>query len=97
MERQPAVYILASKYRGTLYIGVTSNLVRRVWEHRNNVVPGFTQKHKVHRLVYYEFFLEMYDAISREKQLKAGSRRIKITLIESINPEWNDLYFKICR
>jgi len=97
MDRQPAVYILASKYRGTLYVGVTSNLVQRIWEHRNNVVPGFTQKYKIHRLVYYEVFEVMYDAISREKQVKAGSRKKKIALIESLNPEWNDLYFKICR
>ena len=97
MDRQPAVYILASKYKGTLYIGVTNNLARRIWEHRNNVVPGFTQKYRIHRLVYYELFGEMYDAISREKQLKAGSRKKKIALIESLNPEWNDLYVEICR
>ena len=96
MDRQPAVYILASRYKGTLYIGVTNNLVRRIREHRHNLVPGFTQKYKVHRLVYYELFGEMYDAISREKQLKAGSRKKKIALIESLNPEWNDLYFEIC-
>ena len=97
MDRQPAVYILANKYKGTLYTGVTSNLARRIWEHRNNVVPGFTQKYRVHRLVYYELFEVMYDAISREKQLKAGSRKKKIALIESLNPEWNDLCFEICR
>ena len=97
MDRQPAVYILASKYKGTLYIGVTNNLARRIWEHRNNVVPGFTQKYRIHRLVYYELFGEMYDAISREKQLKAGSRKKKIALIESLNPEWSDLYVEICR
>ena len=96
MERQPAIYILANKYRGTLYVGVTSDLIQRVWEHKNNVVPGFTQKYNVHRLVYYECYGDMYDAISREKQLKAGSRLKKIALIESINPEWNDLYFEIC-
>jgi putative endonuclease len=97
MEGQPAVYILASKYNGTLYIGVTNDLVRRVWEHKNNVVPGFTRKYQVHRLVYFECFEEMYEAISREKQLKAGSRRKKIALIESVNPEWKDLYFEICQ
>lgn len=96
MNKQPAVYILASNYNGTLYIGVTNDLTRRVWEHKNNVVQGFTRKYQVHRLVYYECFEEMYDAISREKQLKAGSRRAKIALIVSMNPEWNDLYPGIC-
>jgi len=64
MGRQPAVYILASKYNGTLYIGVTNDLVRRVWEHKNNVAPGFTQNYQVHRLVYYECYEEIFDAIS---------------------------------
>lgn len=96
MNRQPYIYILANKYHGTLYIGVTNNLIRRIWEHKNNVVPGFTRKYCVHKLVYYEYFETMYDAISREKQLKAGSRKRKIALIESTNPGWRDLYSDIC-
>ncbi|UUZ76173.1 GIY-YIG nuclease family protein [Polaromonas sp. P1(28)-13] len=71
---QPAVYILASQPRGTLYVGVTSDLIQRVWQHKNNLAEGFTQKYGVHTLVYFELHATMYDAISREKQLKAGSR-----------------------
>ena len=96
MDWLPAVYILANKYRGTLYVGVTSDLPRRLWEHKNNVIPGFTNKYNIHRLVYYECFEDIYEAISREKQLKAVKRWKKITLIESLNPDWNDLYFEIC-
>ncbi len=89
---QPAVYILASQPRGTLYVGVTSDLVARVWQHKGNLVPGFTQKYDVHTLVYFELHSTMYDAISREKQLKAGSRAKKVRLIEAANPDWQDLY-----
>ncbi len=94
-EKQPAIYILASKQNGTLYTGVTSDLVRHVWEHKNNFVEGFTHKYHVHMLVYYELHATMEAAISREKQIKAGSRQKKIRLIESLNPEWNDLYAAI--
>jgi Predicted endonuclease containing a URI domain len=90
--RQPAVYILASKRNGTLYTGVTSDLVTRVWQHKNNLVDGFTQKHAVHDLVYYELAGEMVAAIAREKQIKGGSRAKKLALIESMNPDWRDLY-----
>ena len=90
--KQPAIYILASRPNGTLYVGVTSDLVQRVWQHKNNVVPGFTAQYGVHDLVYFELLESMPDAIHREKQLKAGSRRKKIALIESMNPEWRDLY-----
>ncbi len=92
MIRQPAIYILTNKKDGTLYTGVTSNLTRRIWEHKNRITHGFAAKYKLTRLVYFEVFDEMYEAISREKQIKAGSRKAKIKLIESINQEWKDLY-----
>jgi putative endonuclease len=90
--KQPAVYILASKRNGTLYTGVTSNRVKRIWQHRNGVVDGFTQKYSVHSLVYYELAEEMAVAIAREKQIKGDSRAKKLAMIESMNPEWRDLY-----
>ncbi len=77
---------------GTLYVGVTKDLLRRVWEHRNNLVEGFTEKYKLHNLVYYEFHEDIREAIKREKQIKAGSRRKKLDLINKINPEWKDLF-----
>ena len=89
---QPAIYILASQPRGTLYVGVTSNLIQRVWQHKNNLVEGFTRQYAVHTLVYFELHATMVDAISREKQLKAGSRAKKMALIEWLNPTWGDLY-----
>jgi putative endonuclease len=92
MEKQPAVYILASKQNGTLYIGVTSDLSKRTWIHKNDVVEGFTRKYGVHRLVYYEMYPDMMSAILREKQLKKWNRTWKLELIESKNPGWNDLW-----
>ena len=89
---QPAVYILASQPRGTLNVGVTSDLVQRVWQHKNNLAEGFTRKYGVHTLVYFELHATMHDAISREKQLKAGSRAKKLALIEAMNANWHDLY-----
>ena len=89
---QPAIYILANKAHGTLYVGVTSDLIQRVWQHKNNLADGFTQKYGIHMLVYFELHATMFEAISREKQLKAGSRAKKVALIESMNPSWNDLY-----
>jgi len=89
---QPAVYILANQAHGTLYVGVTSDLTARVWQHKNNLADGFTQKYGVHTLVYFELHATMYNAISREKQLKAGSRAKKVALIEATNPSWLDLY-----
>lgn len=86
------VYILASSRHGTLYIGVTNNLVRRVFEHRTDSHPGFTAKHQLHRLVYFERHETMPLAIAREKQLKKWNRDWKIRLIEENNPDWNDLY-----
>jgi putative endonuclease len=91
-EKIPCVYILASERNGTLYVGVTSNLLKRVWEHKNDVVEGFTKRYSIHTLVYYEVGPSMESAICREKQIKAGSRKKKIALIESMNPEWKDLY-----
>lgn len=90
--KQPAVYILASKRNGTLYTGVTSDLLKRIWQHRNKVIDGFTQKYSVHMLVYYELADEMTAAIAREKQIKGGSRAKKLAMIESMNPGWRDLY-----
>ena len=95
MEKQPYVYILASKKNGTLYIGVTSNLIQRIWQHKNNQVEGFTKKYNVHTLVYYEQHEVMESAITREKQMKKWKREWKIKLIEKGNPQWEDLWFKI--
>ncbi len=95
MEKTPCVYILASKRHGTLYIGVTSDLVKRVWEHKNNFVQGFTKKYEVHSLVWYELCGDMETAILREKQLKKWNRQWKVNLIEKINPDWRDLYSEI--
>lgn len=92
MEKQPAVYILASKYNGTLYIGVTSNLIQRIWQHKNDLVEGFTEKYGVHALVYFELHGDMPTAIQREKQLKKWDRQWKIDLIEKTNPMWKDLW-----
>jgi putative endonuclease len=92
MKKQPAVYILASKRNGTLYIGVTSDLVKRVWEHKNNLVAGFTRRYGIHQLVWYEIHETMESAITREKRLKNWKRQWKIELIESNNPNWLDLY-----
>ena len=92
MHRQPAVYILANKRNGTLYTGVTSNLVKRIWQHKNNLTAGFTARYGVRQLVYFELCDDMLSAISREKQIKGGSRRRKLELIEAMNPQWRDLY-----
>ena len=89
---QPCVYILASERNGTLYIGVTSDLVKRVWEHKSDFVDGFTKQHQVHDLVWYETSESMESTITREKQLKEWKRQWKIDLIEKTNPYWNDLY-----
>ena len=93
--KQGFTYILFSKRNGTLYVGVTSNLLKRVYEHKNNLVDGFTKRYNVDKLGYYEVFPSISGAIAREKQIKGGSRKDKITLIESTNPGWNDLYCEI--
>lgn len=95
MEKQPAIYIMANQRNGTLYTGVTSNLVKRVWEHKQDLVEGFTHRYAVHMLVYFELAETMEAAIAREKQIKAGSRKKKLNLIEIMNAEWNDLYGSI--
>lgn len=86
------VYILANKRNGTLYIGVTSDLIKRIYEHKNNIIKGFTQKYNIHNLVYYEQTLDVATAIQREKNLKKWRRKWKLDLIEKINPNWQDLY-----
>ena len=92
VNKRPAVYILASKRNGTLYIGVTSDLVKRIWEHNNDLVEGFTKSYGVHRLVWYELHESMESAVTREKQLKEWKRQWKLELIEDTNPNWLDLY-----
>lgn len=89
------VYILASKKNGTLYIGVTSDLIKRVFEHKQGQVEGFTKKYNVNRLVYYEKVDNTEEAIKRERRLKKWKRNWKIELIEKENPEWNDLYYEL--
>jgi putative endonuclease len=95
MSRSPAVYILSSGKKGTLYIGVTSDLPQRVWQHREDLVEGFTKKYGVHRLVYFEQHEDMEEAILREKQIKKWNRAWKVRLIEAANPNWRDLYPEI--
>jgi putative endonuclease len=94
--KQACVYIMASSRHGTLYVGVTSNLPQRVWQHREGVVEGFTSRHGCKLLVWYEVHATMEYAILREKQIKGGSRKRKLALIESGNPLWRDLFAEIC-
>jgi len=95
MEKQPAVYIVASGRNATLYTGVTSNLVGRTWLHREHVLEGFTQRYGVVKLVWYELHGDMHSAITREKQIKKWNRAWKVELIEKSNPYWNDLWDEI--
>ena len=95
MEKNPCVYMLASERNGTLYIGVTSDLVNRCWEHKSDLVDGFTKKYEVHHLVYFELHEDMTSAILREKQLKKWRREWKLRLLEEQNPQWNDLWSEI--
>jgi putative endonuclease len=95
MSRTSYTYIMASMRNGTLYVGVTSNLVRRVYEHRHDLVDGFTRKYRVHMLVYFEQHLDIREAIRREKRLKEWPRKWKLSLIEKHNPRWLDLYPEI--
>ena len=90
--KQPAVYIVASRRNGTLYTGVTSNLPQRAYQHREGMLSGFTARYGCKTLVWYELHSRMHDAIAREKQIKAGSRGKKLALIETLNPDWRDLY-----
>ena len=95
MTKVPCVYIMASKRNGTIYVGVTSNIVQRVWQHKNNLVEGFSQRHNTHTLVWYEIHDNMESAIVREKRLKDWHRRWKLRLIERDNPQWQDLYLDL--
>jgi putative endonuclease len=92
VTRQPAVYVLASRRNGTLYTGVTSDIVKRVWEHKNDSVEGFTKRYGVHLLVWFELHETMESAIRREKAIKGWQRKWKLDLIEQSNPDWTDLY-----
>jgi len=92
MTKIPAVYILASRKHGTLYASVTSNLVKRIWEHKNDAVEGFTKRYGIHMLVWYEQHETMESAIAREKAVKEWKRDWKVKMIETSNPKWNDLY-----
>ena len=93
--KQPYVYIVASRRNGTLYVGVTSDLPKRAYEHREGLVDGFTKKYGCRLLVWYELHETMLEAITREKQIKAGNRAKKIALIEGLNPEWQDLFDRL--
>jgi putative endonuclease len=95
MEKNPAIYILASRRNGTLYIGVTSDLIARISEHKQDLIDGFTKRYGVHTLVHFETFDDMDAAIRREKQLKKWPRARKLALIEASNPEWRDLYWEL--
>ena len=92
MMRKPCVYVLASRRNGTLYIGVTSNLAERVWQHKNGLLEGFTKRYGVHVLVWYEVHETMGSAVARERALKEWNRAWKLRLIEESNPKWEDLY-----
>ena len=95
MPKQPAVYIMASRRNGTLYVGVTSDLAGRAWKHKNGITGGFTKKYNVHNLVYYELFEDMNSAIVREKQMKKWKRAWKIELFEKSNRTWKDRWPEI--
>ncbi len=92
MPREPCVYILANRRQSTLYTGVTSNLAQRVLQHREALTPGFARRYGCNRLVFHESYERMDEAIAREKQIKGGSRARKVALIETMNPDWRDLY-----
>lgn len=96
MNRDSYVYLLTNNHNNVLYTGVTSDLIRRIYEHKNKLVKGFTQKYNVDQLVYYEVFPTIMDAIDREKQIKGWSRKKKQDLINVVNPKWDDLYQSLC-
>ncbi|MBA2657206.1 MAG: GIY-YIG nuclease family protein [Tatlockia sp.] len=96
MSKESYIYLLTNKYKKVLYTGVTTDLIRRIYEHKNKLAPGFTQKYNVDQLVYYEVYKNISVAIEREKQIKGWSRKKKDELVNSLNPEWNDLYPSIC-
>lgn len=92
MSQQYYIYIMKNQYNTVLYTGVTNDLIKRVYEHKEKLIAGFTKKYNVNKLVYYEIFTDINNAIAREKQIKAGSRQKKIDLVNSMNPQWCDLY-----
>ena len=92
MSQQYYIYIITNQYNTVLYTGVTNNLIKRIYEHKEKLIAGFTKKYNVNKLVYYEIFIDINSAITREKQIKAGSRQKKIDLVNSMNPQWCDLY-----
>lgn len=95
MDRYSHIYILANKYNSVFYVGVTTGLIGRIYQHKNKLTPGFTSKYNLNKLVYYEAFETVIEAIKREKQIKGGSRVNKIKLIKSMNPNFEDLYYKL--
>ena len=95
MKKEGYIYILFNRKNGTLYVGVTSDLIKRIYQHKNKLIEGFTKKYGVDKLGYYEIYGDIESAIAREKQIKAGSRKKKIDLIEKINPNWDDLYYSL--
>ena len=95
MDKKYYVYIMASKRNGTLYIGLTNDLKRRVYEHKNSLIEGFTKRYTVHLLVYFEQHVDINYAIMREKRIKKWNRKWKLKLIEELNPDWDDLYFQL--
>ena len=92
MKKEGYIYILFNRKNGTLYVGATSDLIKRIYQHKNKLIEGFSKKYGVDKLGYYEVYSDIESAIAREKQIKAGSRKKKIDLIEEINPNWDDLY-----
>jgi putative endonuclease len=92
MTKKPAIYFMTNRPYGTLYTGVTSDLPKRIWQHKNGITKGFCTKYNLTKLVNFELYEDMYEAITREKQIKAGSRSAKIELVTRINPAWRDLY-----
>jgi len=95
MEKQAYIYFMSNRYNKVLYVGITSNLIKRIWEHKNKVVDGFTKRYNLNKLVYYEIYDDIETAINREKQIKSWPRKRKIELIHSLNPHWDDLYEKL--
>lgn len=95
MDRHYYVYIMTNKNNTALYTGITNNLIRRVYEHKEKLIEGFTKKYNITKLIYYEVFHDVKSAIFREKQIKGGSRIRKINLVNNMNPEWRDLYYNL--
>jgi len=95
MSKQYYIYIITNKNNTVLYTGVTNDLIKRVYQHKNKIVKGFSKRYNLEKLIYYEIFDDPYNAISREKQLKGGSRQDKIDLIDGLNPDWEDLYERL--